>query len=168
MNSYESDTLIEKATPSDVPIVVEFVKKLADHEGRPETATLTAESLSPILFGERSLADAYLMRHEGEICGFALVSERFSSFRTRRFLYIEDMLISASMQGKGLGRVLLSFLAKTSLEMGGCGLEWSALETNDIALGFYKTIGAEIENGVVHYELKDDALNKFLTDSSDE
>ena len=153
---------VRMAQPNDLSILVDFVKKLAAHERRPEAATLTEQSLSPILFGSRKLADAFLLSHNGQVKAFAIVTERFSSFRAHRYLYIEDMLVLPSERGLGIGKAMLAFLGRKALERGGCGLLWSALDDNESALGFYEKIGAEIETGVVHYEMKDQLLQSFL------
>lgn len=161
----DSTLSVRMAQPDDLTMLVNFVKKLATHEGRPDTATLTEESLSPILFGERKLADAFLMFHAEKVKAFALVTERFSSFRTRRYLYIEDMLVLPSERGLGLGKAMIGFLGRRALEIGGYGLEWSALDDNESALGFYEKIGAAVETGVIHYEMKDERLQNLLADA---
>lgn len=150
------------ATPDDLPEIVAFIGELAAHEGRPEIATIDTDTLSGLLFGSRALGRAYLGLMGEEVAAYAIVAERFASFRGTRYLYIEDMLVRQRFRGGGAGRLLLAFLAREAQAMGCERLEWSALENNDIALGFYDHLDAEREDGVVHFSLGGASLRKLL------
>ena len=159
--SYEA-LKIRPATETDLALLVTFIGELADHEGRPEIATINEETLSSLLFGNRALGLAFIGEVDGETAAYAIVAERFSSFRGTRFLYIEDMLVRQSFRKGGAGKQFLTFLARVAVERGLNRLEWSALDNNDVALGFYDHIGAERETGSVHFSLGHDAMIKFL------
>ncbi len=158
---------IRAATPLDVAVICGFIAELAAHEGRPKLATITPEILQDLLFGDRALAHAFLGYVGQECAAYAIVAERFSSFRGTRLLYIEDMLVRPAFRGGGTGKQFLAFLAKQAVAMGCERMEWSALDNNDVALGFYDHLGAEREEGVVHFSLRGD-LFKQLIGNTDE
>jgi len=158
---------IRAATPQDADTICEFITELAAHEGRPELATIRPEVLQDLLFGDRALAYAYLGFVGQDCSAYAIVAERFSSFRGTRLLYIEDMLVRPEFRGGGTGKQFLAFLAKQAANLGCERMEWSALDDNDIALGFYDHLGAEREDGVVHFSLRG-YLFTNLIDSANE
>lgn len=145
----------------------DFIKDLAAHEGRPELATVSVAKLEALLFGPEALGRAYLVVQDGAFIAYSIVAERFSSFRGTRVLYIEDMLVRPAFQGGGTGKKLLSFLAGQAISLGCERLEWSALDNNDSALGFYDHIGAAREEGVVHFSLRGHALKMLAGDDGE-
>jgi len=147
---------IRTALPADAAIICEFIVELAAHEGRPELATITPDCLRGLLFGDRALAEAHLGYVGGKCVAFAIVAERFSSFRGTRLLYVEDMLVLREYRGGGTGKQFWAFLARRAEELGCERMEWSALDDNDVALGFYDRMEAERERGVVHFSLRGD------------
>lgn len=150
---------IRAASPDDAGLLCQFIAELAAHEGRPELATIKVDTLKDLLFGDRALASAYL-GHVGKHCAaYAIVAERFSSFRGTRYLYIEDMLVRPEHRGGGTGKQFLAFLARQALAMGCERMEWSAQADNDVALGFYDHLGAGREDGVVHFSLRGEFYN---------
>lgn len=151
-----------KATCIDVAILIDFIRKLAAHERRPEVATITEASLEQLLFGEDSLADAYVGFVAGKAAAFAIIAQRFSSFRGERSLYLEDMLIDDEYRGLGLGTQLFAFIAELVVSGGYSGLSWSALDDNDVAIGFYNHIKAEEETGVLHFSMDAEKLQQYL------
>lgn len=153
---------IRAATQQDAAEICGFIAELAAHEGRPELATITPEILQDLLFGDRALALAYLGYVGQECAAYAIVAERFSSFRGTRLLYIEDMLVRPAFRGGGTGKKFLAFLAKQAATMGCERMEWSALDNNDVALGFYDHLGAEREDGVVHFSLRGNLLEELI------
>lgn len=152
---------IRPAKPADIELLIDFIRDLAAHEGRPELATITPDILTDLLFGTRPLGEAFIATLGGEPAAYAIIAERFTSFRGTRLLYIEDMLVRPAYRGSGAGRQMLAFLARLVGERGCDRLEWSALDDNHVALGFYDHIGAETESGVVHFSLRGDALTKL-------
>lgn len=153
---------VRPAAEADVPLLISFISDLAAHEGRPALATIDERTLTTLLFGAKALGKAYVADVDGHAAAYAIVAERFSSFRGTRYLYIEDMLVRPAFRGGGAGRKLLGFLAQLAVAMGCERLEWSALDNNDIALGFYDHLGAEREQGVVHFSLRGAALDRLL------
>ena len=151
-----------KATQADAETLVEFIKALAAHEGRPEAATLSLNDLGPLLFDECKIADAYLGFVGGQVAGFVIVSERFSSFNGKRSLYLDDMLLVDTFRGQGLGGQLFAFVADLAVKGNYSGLNWSAVAGNDIAIGFYNHIKAESEKDVLHFSMTAPKLKQLL------
>ncbi|WP_262694764.1 GNAT family N-acetyltransferase [Kordiimonas aquimaris] len=151
-----------KAARADVAMLIDFIRALASHERRPEAATVTDASLEQLLFGESKLADAYIGFVDEKAAAFAVVAQRFSSFKGERSLYLEDMLIVDDYRGQGLGTQLFAFVADLAVSGGYSGLNWSALDDNDVAIGFYNHIKAEEETGVLHFSMDAEKLQQYL------
>ncbi len=130
------------AQASDAPLVLAFIRELADYEQLPHEVLADADSLAESLFGETPAAEVVIAEVEGMPAGFALFFHNYSTFLGRRGLYLEDLFVRPAYRGKGLGRVLMSFLAKLSVERD-CGrFEWSVLDWNTPAIDFYRSLGA--------------------------
>jgi GNAT superfamily N-acetyltransferase len=134
---------LEPAGPADVPLILSFIRELAEYERMLDRVVATEELLREQLFGERPGAEVVIARWEGEPVGFALFFHNFSTFLGRRGLYLEDLFVRPAHRDKGVGRALLAQLAKTAADRG-CGrLEWAVLDWNEPAIGFYRALGAE-------------------------
>ena len=135
---------IRPATPDDCALVMHFICRLADYEKLLSEVTGTEDDVRRELFGENAIVRAAIA-YEGETpVGFALYFFNFSTFLTRRGLYLEDLYIEPEYRGKGYGKALIEYLAREAVK-NGCGrFEWVVLEWNEPAIGFYKRIGAKI------------------------
>ena len=144
---------IEAAVLADVPLILGFIRELAEYERMLERVVATEELLREQLFGERPGAEVVIARWEGEPVGFALFFHNFSTFLGRRGLYLEDLFVRPAYRGKGVGRALLSHLARTAVRRG-CGrVEWWVLDWNEPSIGFYRALGAEAMSDWTVYRL---------------
>lgn len=133
---------IRSATRSDVPLVLRLIRGLAEYERLPHAVVATEALLAEQLFGERPGAEVLIAEWDGEPAGFALFCHNFSTFLGRRGLWLEDLFVEPSHRGRGIGKALLVHLAAIAVERG-CGrLEWSVLDWNVDAIGFYRALGA--------------------------
>ncbi len=133
---------IRKAEISDVPIVLDFIKKLAEYEKLSHEVIATEEKLERYLFGEEKVAEVVMGYFHEIPVGFALYFFNFSTFLARPGIYLEDLYVLEQYRGKGFGKALLAYLAKTAVEKG-CGrLEWAVLDWNEPSIEFYKSLGA--------------------------
>ncbi len=133
---------IRFATIDDAPLVLDFIRELAAYEKLADAVTADIDTLRASLFGEKPAAEVVLADWRGEPQGFALFFPNFSTFLGRPGIFLEDLYVRPEMRGKGIGRALLAFLAGLAGERG-CGrLEWSVLNWNKPAIGFYKGLGA--------------------------
>ncbi len=152
---------IEEATEGDVPLVLRFIRELAEYERLAEHVTATEEVLREELFGERPSAEVLIARRGEEPIGFALFFHNFSTFVGRRGLYLEDLYVRPEERGRGVGRALLSRLARVAVERR-CGrMEWAVLDWNEPAIGFYKNLGARPMDDWTVFRLAGDALERL-------
>ena len=149
------------ATASDVPHILTFIKALAEYERMADLVVATEEGLRATLFGPRPYAECVIARWQGEPAGFALFFHNYSTFLGRPGVYLEDLFVKPELRGQGVGRALLQYLAKVALDRG-CGrLEWSVLDWNEPAIGFYKSLGAEPLVDWTIFRLKGEALTRL-------
>ncbi len=134
--------LVRPATPSDVPVLFDLIVALAEYEKLSHAVTGSPASLEEHLFGKRTYAEAILAELEGQAVGFALFFHNYSTFLTKPGIYLEDIFVLPEYRGQGIGKALLSYIAKLAVERG-CGrLEWSVLDWNSPAIAFYQRMGA--------------------------
>jgi GNAT superfamily N-acetyltransferase len=138
-----SDTItIRAAQEHEVPVILEFIRELAQYERLEHEVVATVESLRQSLFGARPHAEVVFACRNGEPVGFALFFHNFSTFLGRPGIYLEDLFVRPQARAHGVGRRLLSWLAATAAARG-CGrLEWSVLDWNEPSIGFYRSLGA--------------------------
>jgi GNAT superfamily N-acetyltransferase len=152
---------IRAATEDDVPLILSLIRELAEYERLSHEVVATEEALRDSLFGERRFAEVLLGYLGDDPAGFALFFHTFSTFLGKPGIYLEDLYVKPDFRGVGIGRVLLVHLAKLARERG-CGrLEWSVLDWNEPAIGFYRSIGASPVGGWTVYRLVGEALEEL-------
>ena len=133
---------IRPATVDDVPLVRQLIAELADYERLAHAAVATDDDLRAQLFGAHPAAEVLIGEVDGVPAGFALFFHNFSTFLGKRGLYLEDLFVRPSARGVGLGKHLMAALARIAVQRD-CGrFEWSVLDWNAPAIGFYRRIGA--------------------------
>ena len=149
---------IRPATEDDVPLILSLIRELAEYERLSHEVVATEDLLRESLFGERRGAEVLVACFKGAPAGFALFFHSFSTFLGQPGIYLEDLYVKPEFRGKGIGRALLTHLARLAKERG-CGrLEWSVLDWNKRAIKLYKGIGAvPIEEWTV-YRMTGEAL----------
>lgn len=149
---------IRAATPADVPLVLRFIGELAEYERLAHEMVATEELVRDALFGERAVAEVLLAHAGEEPAGFALFFHNFSTFLGRRGIYLEDLYVTPSLRGHGIGGALLAELARIAVERE-CGrLEWSVLDWNESAIRVYERLGAVPMRGWTVYRLTGDRM----------
>jgi GNAT superfamily N-acetyltransferase len=135
---------IRPATPADVTHIQSMIIELAVFEKLEHLVVATEEKLHEGLFGTHPACEAIVGEVDGDVVTFALFFHNFSTFLTKRGLYLEDLYVRQSQRGKGIGSRMLKHLARLAVERG-CGrFEWSVLDWNTPAINFYESMGAEI------------------------
>jgi GNAT superfamily N-acetyltransferase len=135
--------LIRSANESDVPLILQFIKELAEYEKLAHEAVATEESLRHNLFGPRKTAEVILAFENEHPVGFALFFHNFSTFVGKPGIYLEDLFVRPKFRGRGYGKALMIELARIAKERD-CGrFEWAALNWNTPAVDFYRRIGAQ-------------------------
>ena len=155
----ERDSLrIEEATKEDVPLILSFIRELAEYEKALDKVTATEEGLRVALFGTRPYAEAVIVYENLEPVAFAIYFFSFTSFSARPCLYLEDILVRPSLRGSGVGRKLLAFLAQRAIERECVRMEWAVLNWNETAINFYNRLGAVPVNDWTVFRLSDENL----------
>ena len=135
---------LRPATPGDVPVILACIRALAEYERLAHECVATEALLHESLFGDRPSAEVVLAFSGEEPAGFALWFESYSTFLARPGIYLEDLFVYPPFRGRGLGRLLLRHLARVAVERGYGRVEWSVLDWNVDAIGFYRSLGAEL------------------------
>ncbi len=143
--------IIEAATPADIPLILSFIRELAEYEQLAHEVVATGADLERTLFGGRPAAEVVLARCNGEPAGFALFFHNYSTFLGKPGIYLEDLFVRPQFRGTGTGLALLRHLAQLTQERD-CGrLEWWVLDWNQKAIDFYERLGARAMSGWTVY-----------------
>jgi GNAT superfamily N-acetyltransferase len=152
---------IRPAAPSDVDLLLGFVRELAAYERAPDAVEATPDLLARALFGERPAAEAVIAELDGAPVGFALWFHNFSTWKGRRGLYLEDLYVSPTARGQGVGKALLNHLARIAVERGCARFEWWVLDWNQPAIDFYRAMGAVAMDEWTVQRVEGDALARL-------
>ena len=156
---------IVPATESDVPLILSFIRRLAEYERLTDACVATEERIRRTLFGRIPAAEV-LFAYDGETpVGFSLFYHNYSTFLGQCGLFLEDLFIMPEARGRGVGYALLSALAEIALSRD-CGrMEWSVLKWNQLAIDFYLRIGAMPVDGWATYRLTGEPLRRLASET---
>jgi GNAT superfamily N-acetyltransferase len=130
------------ASEKDIPLILRFIKELAEYEKLSKDCVATEVLLHDSLFGKVRYAEALIAHYENEPAGFAIFFYNFSTFLAQPGMYLEDLYVVPHLRAKGIGKALLERVARTAKERG-CGrFEWAVLDWNEPSIAFYKKLGA--------------------------
>ncbi|TVQ43068.1 MAG: GNAT family N-acetyltransferase [Gloeocapsa sp. DLM2.Bin57] len=135
---------IRPAQVEDIPTVFSLIQALAAYENLSDAVTGNASNLAQDVFGDDPCVEIIVAEVNQVIVGFALFFTNYSTFLTRRGIYLEDLFILPEYRRQGIGKQLLTYLAKLAVEREAGRLEWSVLDWNESAIAFYQSIGAAI------------------------
>ncbi|WP_137870889.1 GNAT family N-acetyltransferase [Sphingopyxis sp. 2PD] len=152
---------IRSATPADLPLIAQFIRDLADYEKLAHEVRFDEAKLGAKLFGPRPYAEVLIGEIDGEAQGFALFFHNFSTFEGRPGIYLEDLFVRPTARGSGLGKALLAHLAELCVTRDCARLEWSVLDWNAPAIGFYQSLGARLMDEWTVMRVDGDALTKL-------
>jgi GNAT superfamily N-acetyltransferase len=141
-DALEQALRLRPADIADVPTILRLIRGLAEYERLLDECVATEAQLRDTLFGDRPQAEVVIAEWDGEPAGFALFFHNYSTFLARRGLYLEDLFVLPAHRGHGIGKALLVHLARLAMARQ-CGrFEWSVLDWNAPAIGFYRALGA--------------------------
>jgi len=158
----EEGFFIRKANKNDVSTILRFICELAEYENALEEVYATEETLHKSLFIDES-AEVIIGEYNGVPVGFALFFHNYSTWRANAGLYLEDLYIIPDVRGKGLGKIMLSYLARTAKERGCARFEWSCLDWNEPSIKFYKGLGAQAMDEWTGYRLTGKNLEELAS-----
>jgi GNAT superfamily N-acetyltransferase len=153
--------IIREATESDVPLIFQFIRDLAEYERLADRVIATEEKLRQTLFGNPRFAEVVIAEEDGAPAGFALFFHNYSTFLGQPGIYLEDLFVREPMRGRGIGKALLARLARIARERG-CGrVEWAVLDWNAPSIAFYRSVGAVSLDDWMIMRLTGDALDEM-------
>lgn len=148
------------AERQDVPLILQFIKDLAEYEHMLDEVVADEATLEEWLF-DKQKAEVIFVLEDGVEVGFALFFHNFSTFLGRAGIYLEDLFVKPEHRGKGYGKALLKKLASIAVERG-CGrLEWWCLDWNTPSINFYLSLGAEQMSDWTTYRIAGETLNRL-------
>lgn len=152
---------LRPAVAADIPLVLELIEGLAEYERLAHQAVATAADMESALFGPRPAAEVVIAEYDGRPAGFALFFPSFSTFLGKPGLYLEDLFVLPAFRGRGIGRALMVHLAQLALARGYGRFEWSVLDWNTPAIDFYRSLGAQPQDGWTVQRVSGDALHRL-------
>lgn len=159
-NTTNNKPSFRHAQRNDVPLILKFIKDLADYEGLLDEVVADEATLEEWIFNRKKAEVIFAMEGDTEV-GFALFFHNFSTFLGRAGIYLEDLYVMPEYRGKGYGKALLSKLAQIALERG-CGrLEWWCLDSNTPSIDFYLSLNAEPMDEWTVYRIAGDTLTEL-------
>lgn len=154
---------IRPATEDDVPLILYFIRALADYERLADRVVADEERIRRTLFGNPRFAEVLIAEEDGDPAGFALFFHNYSTFIGAPGIYLEDLFVKPEYRGRGYGKALLARLARVAKERG-CGrVEWAVLDWNQPSIDFYQGIGAKGLDDWRIFRLTGDALDALAS-----
>jgi GNAT superfamily N-acetyltransferase len=152
---------IVPANQRDVPIILNFIRQLAEYEKLSHLVVASEADIRENVFGSNPVAEVLLAHWDGRPVGFALYFRNFSTFLGQAGIYLEDLFVEPEHRGKGIGKALLIRLAQIAIERGYGRLDWSVLDWNAPSIEFYRSLGAVPLDAWTAYRLTGDALSRL-------
>jgi len=155
------ELIVRAARPRDAAELLVLFGELAEYERLRDELRATEELVREALFGARPAAEALIAECGSQLAGYALFFPTFSSFLALPGVWLEDLFVRPAHRGAGVGRALLAAVAALVHERGGGRLEWAALDWNELALGFYRGIGAQTMGEWITHRLAGEPLARL-------
>jgi ribosomal protein S18 acetylase RimI-like enzyme len=154
---------IKKAAEENIPQIIALLREFAEYENLLEYVEVTEERLKVALFGETKVADAVVVFDSETPIGYAVFYPNFATFRGQRGLYLEDIFIKKEFRGRGVGEMIIKYLAKAAKEGGFERIDFQVLEWNTPAIKFYEKLGANRDEEERHFKFTDEAFQKLAS-----
>lgn len=161
-----ADFHIRAASPDDAPVIRSLIRELAEYEKAPNDAIVTEEQIRETLFGPLRRAEVVIGCEGVDAVGFAVFFHNYSTWLGRPGLYLEDLFVRPHARGRGYGRRLLAHLAMVAEERGCARMEWSVLDWNTPAIGFYRALGAIPMDEWTVYRLTGPSLSSLAAEGA--
>ena len=152
---------IKTATPENVPQIIALMREFAEYEKLLEFFEVTEERLEIALFGDGKVADAIVAFDDETAIAYAVFFPYFATFRGQRGIYLEDIFITKDFRGKGIGEMMLKYIAKLAKARGFERIDFQVLKWNTPAIEFYEHLGAHRDEEERHFKFTDEAFRKL-------
>ena len=158
----KNELIIKETTKEDIPVILSFIKQLAEYEKLSSSVTATEELLEKSLFGKKPVCECVIGYLDNKPVCFALYFYNFSTFVGKPGLYLEDLFVLPTLRGKGFGKTMLKYLIQLAKDKD-CGrFEWSVLSWNTSAINFYKSLGAQLMDEWQIFRITNDKFDNSL------
>jgi GNAT superfamily N-acetyltransferase len=151
------------AERKDVPLILQFIKELAEYENKLDEVAADEPTLEHWIFDENAAEVIFVLADDGEEAGFALFFHTFSTFMGKAGIYLEDLFVKPEHRGGGYGKALMKKLASIALERGYGKLEWCCLDWNKPSIDFYLSLGAVPMSEWTVYRITDPELTELAS-----
>ena len=135
---------LRPAVPDDAPLILQFIRELAEYEREPDAAVATEADIQRYVFSEHPLVKVVMADWEGQPAGFALWFLNFSTWEGKPGIYLEDLFVRPAFRGHGIGKALLQHLAALAVQEGWTRFAWQVLDWNTPSIEFYEAHGAKV------------------------
>jgi|SRR5580704_5507590 GNAT superfamily N-acetyltransferase len=152
--------LIRNATDKDMPLLKRLILELAEYERDPNAVVITEQALIRDGFGSQAKFRAFIAEWDGQAVGYALFYGFYSSWRGSG-MFLEDLFVQEPFRSRGIGKALLSQVARIARQEGCFGIRWEVLGWNESAIEFYKSLGGEFLDEWRSVLLRAEALNRL-------
>lgn len=153
--------IIRNALATDMPRVLELIQELALFEKEPDAVKVSLEELKEAGFGAKPLYHCFVAEIENKVEGMALVYPRYSTWQGP-VLHLEDLIVTQSVRGKGIGSALLEKVVKYGKEKGVRRIGWEVLDWNEPAIKFYESKGARVMRDWDVVQLNEEGIRRFI------
>jgi GNAT superfamily N-acetyltransferase len=152
---------LRPAAPADAPLILRYIRALAEYEREPNAAVATEADILKYAFSEPPLVRVTLAEWDGEPAGFAFWFLNFSTWEGKPGIYLEDLFVPPAFRGKGIGKALLQHLAERAVQEGWTRFVWQVLDWNTPAIEFYEAHGAKVMRPWLTCRLEGEALHRL-------
>jgi len=149
---------VKKFEKEDVPAVLGLLREFAEYEHLTQFHEVTPERIDAAFFADGSTVEGLVAIADGVTVGYAFFFSNFASFRGQRGFYLEDIYVTESARGQGVGEAMLRELAQLAASRGYERIDFVVLDWNETAIRFYKKLGAEMDHSERHFKFTDDAF----------
>jgi GNAT superfamily N-acetyltransferase len=156
---------IRRARPDEAGLILSLIRELAEYEKLLHEVEVSEAMIAEALFAEHPLLFCEIAEWNGEVAGFAVWFNNFSTFSGRSGIYLEDLFVRPALRGNGIGKALLKHLARECLNNGWSRLQWSVLDWNTPSIQFYKSLGAELMDAWTVCRVNGEALARLAKEA---
>lgn len=156
--SLDGGAVLREARPGDETGILRCIRGLAVYEREPDAVENTVEALTETLFGPEPRAFAHVVERDDEIVGIAIWFLTYSTWTGRHGIWLEDLYVDHAHRAFGYGKALIASLAAVCVERGYSRFEWTVLDWNEPAIGFYRSLEAVPQDEWTTQRLTGDAL----------
>jgi ribosomal protein S18 acetylase RimI-like enzyme len=152
---------IRKAGPSDIGAITDLMREFAAFEDLADYFEATPEKLAAVMFGESSYVNGFVAEDNGKLIAYALFYPNYATFRGQRGVYLEDLYISTTHRGRGIGEAMIRKIAQFAKQESCERIDFQVLEWNTPAIGFYEKLGAHRDESERHFKFTDTAFEEL-------